>query len=634
MNLQTQDRNDAITRSTRREPDVDNFTCRVREAAESVVGHSRLGREIAALCDRHAADRNLIIADRSHGLPIVASVGPAGQGKTTLVSWLVSETLENSKKTDQPEAQATPTTTVTQDHGANPKIFWFGPNPPAYFDPKEEVYRHCQHTDMQSIGLPYLMLDSPGLNDEVESVRELAAKSLALSTVVLLVVRADQLRSEVVTFLTELSEGTLVVPVINAIRQREESLEEDVASLISRLREVAPSSRITTPVLVDDFEIKDRSAKTIGQDAAAEVGNRIEQALGGKWEDEKRRVMRLGALDSRFRKTLQTLLSNQLPGMTSAVQRLRSESIQLPSQIAESLVGGGGPLQAAIRARLRLALLTDTAAYWFPYRSLLGLMNLTHGAWDRLLISFSGSLPSLLSAIWTSAKDRQTDGYALDQVRTGVERRGERAVREKIGPLAQQFRDELNELRVRAGMAELEIQNREITSPAELTGLETLQTESQQIFDREVELATSNRFSSIILGFLGTGIFWALMSAPIVSLYSEYLQASYDVFLSLFGMKGETARVNLDGFPAPPAGMLLTSVLLSILPTGIFAMIVLSLAQSKQRVEKVEQSIRSRHHDVIHSLQMSGVLQLRWDDPLLKDAEFLLTVGASESDSI
>ncbi|MEC7407195.1 MAG: hypothetical protein VYB72_00165, partial [Planctomycetota bacterium] len=414
----------------------------------------------------------------------------------------------------------------------------------------------------------------------------------------------------------------------------EESLEEDVASLITRLREVAPSSRITTPVLIDDFEMKDRSANTIGQAAAAEVGNRIEQALGGKWEDEKRRVMRLAALDSRFRKTLQTLLSSQLPGMTSAVQRLRSESIQLPSQIAESLVGGGGPLQAAIRARLRLALLTDTAAYWFPYRSLLGLMNLTHGAWDRLLISFSGSLPSLLSAIWTSAKDRQTDGQALDQVRTGVERRGERAVREKIGPLAKQFRDELNELRVRAGMAELEIQDREITSPAELTGLETLQTESQQIFDREVELATSKRSSSIILGFLGTVIFWALMSAPIVSLYSEYLQASYDVFLSLFGMKGETASVNLDGFPAPPAGMLLTSVLLSLLPTGIFAMIVLSLVQSRQRVEKVEQSIRSRHHDVIHSLQMSGVLQLRWDDPLLKDAEFLLTVGASESDSI
>ena len=168
-------------------------------------------------------------------------------------------------------------------------------------------------------------------------------------------------------------------------------------------------------------------------------------------------------------------------------------------------MGGGGPLQAAIRTS-SFGFINGHLAYWFPYRSLLGLMNLTHGAWDRLLISFSGSLPSLLSAIWTSAKDRQTDGYALDQVRTGVERRGERAVREKIGPLAQQFRDELNELRVRAGMAELEIQNREITSPAELTGLETLQTESQQIFDREVELATSKRFSSIILGFLGTGI--------------------------------------------------------------------------------------------------------------------------------
>ncbi|MEC7408826.1 MAG: hypothetical protein VYB72_08425, partial [Planctomycetota bacterium] len=112
MNLQPQDRNDATTRSTRREPDVDNFTRRVREAAESVVGHSRLGREIDALCDRHAADRNLIIADRSHGLPIVASVGPAGQGKTTLARWLVSETIENGEKADQPEGQATPTKTV------------------------------------------------------------------------------------------------------------------------------------------------------------------------------------------------------------------------------------------------------------------------------------------------------------------------------------------------------------------------------------------------------------------------------------------------------------------------------------------------------------------------------------------
>ncbi|MEC8473657.1 MAG: hypothetical protein VXZ38_03305, partial [Planctomycetota bacterium] len=439
---------------------------------------------------------------------------------------------------------------------------------------------------------------------------------------------------EVVPFLTELSEGTLLVPVINAIRQRGESLQDDVSSLISRLRDAAPSSRITAPVLIDDFEIKDRCAKTIGRDAAEEVGNRIEQALGGKWENERRRVIRLAALDLRFRKTLQTLLANQLPGMTSAVQRLRSETIQIPSQIAESLVGVGGPLQAAIRSRLRLALLTDTAAYWFPYRSLLGLMNLTHGAWDRLLISFSGSLPSLLSAIWTSAKDRQTDGYALDQVRTGLERRGERAIQEKIGPLAQQFRDELNELRARAGMPELEIQNSDISNPAKLTGLETLQTESQQIFDKEVELAASKRSSAIILGFLGTVIFWVLMSAPIISLYSEYLQASYDVFLSLFGMKEEIAGVSLDGFPAPSAGMLLTSVLLSLLPSGIFAMIVLSLTQSGQRVEKVEQSIRSRHHDVIHSLQTSGVLQLRWDDPLLKDAEFLLTVGALESDSI
>ncbi|MEC8475135.1 MAG: hypothetical protein VXZ38_10820, partial [Planctomycetota bacterium] len=208
MTLKTQDRNDANTRSTRREPDVDTFTSRVRDAAESVVGHSKLGREVAALCDRHTADRNLIIEDRSHGLPIVASVGPTGQGKTTLIKWLIDDSIKNSKSDAESEEQNHSTTTVPQAKVTSPKIFWFGPNPPAYFDPSEEVYRHCHHTDMQSIGLPYLILDSPGLNDELESVRELAAKSIALSSVVLLVVRADQLRSEVVPFLTELSEGT------------------------------------------------------------------------------------------------------------------------------------------------------------------------------------------------------------------------------------------------------------------------------------------------------------------------------------------------------------------------------------------------------------------------------------------
>ncbi len=59
-------------------------------------------------------------------------------------------------------------------------------------------------------------------------------------------------------------------------------------------------------------------------------------------------------------------------------------------------------------------------------------------------------------------------------------------------------------------------------------------------------------------------------------------------------------------------------------------MLVLSIAQSRSRVGRAEQRIRERHHESIQHLQQQGVLRLRWDDPLLADAEFLLSAGAAE----
>ena len=63
---------------------------------------------------------------------------------------------------------------------------------------------------------------------------------------------------------------------------------------------------------------------------------------------------------------------------------------------------------------------------------------------------------------------------------------------------------------------------------------------------------------------------------------------------------------------------------------AIFAMVVISWAQGRTRVDRAEQSIRERHRDAIATLQQQRVLRLEWDDPLLADAEFLLTAGASD----
>ena len=163
------------------------------------------------------------------------------------------------------------------------------------------------------------------------------------------------------------------------------------------------------------------------------------------------------------------------------------------------------------------------------------------------------------------------------------------------------------------------------TQVAYLAGIDSLQESSQRIFDEEVDRVATSRFTAAICGLLGTTIFWFLMAGPIVALYRGYFDASYEALSELGG--------ELTNFPRPDLAMMLTSLLLSSLPTAIFSMLVLSASQSRSKVRKAEKRIRDVHHETIERLQREGVLRLRWDEPLLADAEFLLSAGSADMES-
>jgi hypothetical protein len=439
----------------------------------------------------------------------------------------------------------------------------------------------------------------------------------------LLVVRRDQLRSETVSMLTEASEGTIILPVVNAVRTRDDSLTADVEAFVARMRAAAPASMIVSPVMIDDFEVEGRTQKDVGREAAELICERLVSETGNSLEGDRRRSTRLSALDGRFRAALHAVLCDQLPGLTAAVSRLNAEATKLPAEVAETLVGSGGPLRAAVRSSLRLSLLTDTAAIWFPYRSQLGLLNLTHGAWDRVFLSLSGSLPSLIGAVWSSTKNLVAQQGAQRDVRDGLQRRSAAAVADRLGPLATRFRDEIAALR-KQRPSTTSIGNDDSRSQvAYLSGIDTLQESSQRIFHDEVDRVAARRTTAILCGLIGTASFWFLMAGPIVALYRGYFDAS---FVTLRDLSGD-----LEQFPRPDLSMMLTSLLLSLLPTALFAMLVLSFAQSASRVARAELRIRSMHHETIVRLQREGVLRLRWDDPLLGDAEFLLSAGSDDA---
>jgi hypothetical protein len=590
------------------------YLTRIRRAAANVLGNSPAGREVLELCDDHAEARRRILDDRSSGLTVIASVGATGQGK----SWIIRQLIGNR------DARKVIKSGNNADE-ATEQLIWIGPAPPDNLDSTHELYVHCSVSEMQPIGTSYLLVDAPGVTDDRKSIASVAKRALSLASVMLLVVRRDQIRSETIGSLATASEGTIVIPVINAVRAEDDNLSTEVDALLARMRKAAPTSTISLPVIVDDFEIEGRGESQTGKEAAKQIAERLKSELECAWAGDRRRSARLAAIDSRFQVALHAVLSDQLPGLTAAVRRLNTEAKLLPGEIAETLVGRDGPLRAAVRSRLRLSLLTETTALYFPYRTFLSLLNLTHGAWDRVLLSLSGSLPSLVGAVWTSTKNLSANQGAERDLREGLQNRCSAAVKDRLGPLAHRFHDELLQLRDDKASPSSSVAHGPRTQVAYLAGIDSLQENSQRIFDAEVERVAASRFTAAFSGFLGTAIFWFLMAGPIVALYRGYFDASYEALSQLSG--------NLSNFPKPDLAMMLTSLLLSSLPTAIFAMLVLSISQSRSRVRKAEKRIRDVHHETIERLQREGVLQLSWDEPLLADAEFLLSAGAADVES-
>lgn len=610
-----------------RQPDPGGvFLQRVRGASLNVLGDGDVGRLVISLCDNHEEARRNVVRDRTPGAIPIAVVGPTGQGKSWLIrqffhSPQVVEAIRSGNRLDE----------------ATERLVWVGPVPPADLDYRYETFLYCDPVHQVGLGFSYLMVDTPGATDDRSAIAQIARKALSLAGILILVVRRDQLRSGKLADLAVLSEGAIVIPVINAIREHDASLPADIDEFTNRIRHAAPGSELAAAVCVDDFAIAGRDEAAVAQELVMQLVERITTQIARTGGPESRQGCRLSALDARFREQLAGLLADRLPGLTLAVERLREVADALPSEIAESLVGGGPNLRAAIRTRLRASLLADTSSLWFPYRSLLGLLSITSGVWDRLVLSLTGSLPSLIGTAWTGMKNIVSDASHAGELRDGLRRRASALVSDRLGPPIARFHAELK--RLRAGGTGVGFTNSQLGSardlrptegvtavlggpreevPADLAGIDALQEASRQIVDEQIERVAVSRSRTVIFCAIGTAAFWLLMSGPIVALYRGYFDAS---FASLWHLSGD-----LEAFPRPDLSLLLTSLLLSILPPAIFAMLVMTWAQGRSRVDAAEAAITQAHRVVIQRMQRDRVLRLRWSDPLLADAEFLLAV--------
>lgn len=588
----------------------------LQQATRWVFGDSSITQSVEQACRRYQREVEQIEVERGLAALLIAIVGAKGQGKTWAARQLI---LDGNVRRQLPSGDLTAEATTRQ--------VWIGPVPPERLDPGIESYIPCQSERMVAIGQPYVILDTPGLTDADRSAAEIALEALALAPVKVLVIARDQLRAAANMTLAHQVDGALCIPVITSVEPDElpgalehAPLLDDLRQLKSHLQTMAPNSRLATELLIPDFDITDdeQAASQVFVDGLLE---RLEGLQLSQSNLQTAKQLRLKAATERLRSEVAKVIADKLPDLQRAVNGLRKETQQLPSRVLQSVLGSETVLETGIRLRLRVRLVSDTLPLWFPYRVVLSILNLTQGAWDRVMLSLSGSVPSLFGAMASYTKNVRQSRELDIKLSDGVRQHAQQQVEERLLPLCDDFHRTVRKLGVQSRLSQASGQRFDAKS-IRLMGIEELQTRSQDIFQSHLERHATPGWLAQPLGIIGIAIFWGLLAAPIVTIYRDYLNPAQQVFLG--------SDVKLEQFPQLSAGLFFTSLLLSLLPLVLYAMLVLTLLPVRRRVQHAARAVRDEHNALIQELHRDGVIRLEFEDELLQQAEYLMNFGRWE----
>ncbi len=228
------------------------FAQRVAEAALSVFGQSGTTQVILEACRRYELEVDNIVSSRGINALLIAIVGAKGQGKTWVARQLVSnEAVRGQLRSGDLMDDATT------------RLVWIGASPPERLDTSSEIYHPCAADCMFDIGRPYVLLDTPGSTDSNERAAQIAAEALSLAPIKLLVIARDQIRSAASMLIAQRIDGSECIPIISSVEPEEfdadhsagRLLRNDIDALRKQIALLAPRVKLSSEVLVPDFEI-------------------------------------------------------------------------------------------------------------------------------------------------------------------------------------------------------------------------------------------------------------------------------------------------------------------------------------------------------------------------------------------
>lgn len=582
---------------------------RADRAVRQLFGHDApLTHSISEITDDLRGDVQRIRSGQSAGPATLALVGRVGEGK----SWLTRTFLAENDAANQVIQSGQNAAERSMD------LTWIGSQQPFSELTDGERFIKTSPQNMLDLGAPYVLADSPGYSDHNPSLEALSSVALASSNIKLLATSVSHIRDASLASFIGSMDGSIILPVVR-FRPEDEKLTPSDAVRNDCLTEMqnwaahAPSASILPAIFIPDAGIAgDAEARTSARQL---ISAALTPLLADPATLAKHRESQLQQRIQLTRSHLAESLVDFRQRIGTPVEKLDQLSATLPEIVQKEVIGDTAQLHIGIRSRFRADAIERTPALLFPYRSLIGVFGLTHGAWDRLIFTTLGSVPSLIMTAFHSVKSwsktKNFEQTLRDQSRQRLNSLINDAYREDI----KNFSHALTAITDHSEDIELN----EKINVIELQGLTGLEIEAQEIITKSIK---KRRISGVTLwlgGIMAFIIFWTMLLGPATALYADY-----------FSSLSETAKSFSEGwrnYPTPPASLWLTSFMLSMIPAAIISMIVMYLTCRRGRVTKTSESIEAEIANSIRTRIDSDKLRLVINNPKLDAAKTLLNMS-------
>ena len=585
---------------------------RADRAVHQLFGHNApLTHQVSEITENLRSDIQRMRSGQSAGPVTMALVGRVGEGK----SWLTRTFLAE----DDPAYDMIQSGQNASERSM--ELTWLGSQHPFSELGAGERFIRISPQSMLDLGSPYIVSDSPGYSDHNPTLEALSSVALASSNIKLLATSIAHIRdSSLATFVGSM-DGSLIVPIVkfrpegNTLTPNEE-VKNDCLAEMQKWLNYAPNATILPAVFIPDAGIAGEAETR--QFTRQQLSATLTPLIADPSTLGKHRESQLQQRIQLTRSQLAEALVSFRQRIGTPVEKLDQLSATLPDIVQKEVIGDTKQLDIGVRSRFRADAIERTPSLLFPYRSFMGVLGLTHGAWDRLIFTTLGSVPSLVMTAFHSVKSWSKTKDFEKTLREQSRQRLNSLINDAYRDDIKNFSYSLTSIDEPDLVGEAQPQSQDVIEIHGLTGLEI---EAQNIISETVNKHRISSFFLFLGGLIAFLIFWIMLSGPATSLYSHYIGTLTDT------INRTNDSGNWNEYPNPTASLWVTSIMLSMIPAALIAMVTMYLTCRRGRVSKTTKNIEAKIAGSIQSRIESDKLRLAINNPKLDAAKTLLNLS-------